>query len=35
MGMIAVLPDQPDCKKVWNYWKWLKNKRIAEGQPIG
>ena len=25
LDVIAVLTDQPDYKKVRNYWKWLKN----------
>lgn len=30
LDIIAILTDQPDYKKVRNYWKWLKNKLIAE-----
>jgi len=33
--VVAVLTDQPDYKKVRNYWKWLKNKLIAEGRESG
>jgi len=29
-----VLTDEPDYKKVRNYWKWLKNKLIAEGSQL-
>jgi hypothetical protein len=29
-----VYPDPPDYKKVRNYWKWLKNKLIAEGSQL-
>lgn len=32
--IIAVLIDQPDYKKVRNYWKWLKNKLTAEGSQL-
>ncbi len=32
--VVAVLTDQPDYKKVRNYWKWLKNKLIAEGSQL-
>ena len=34
LDVIAVLTDQPDYKKVRNYWKWLKNKLIAEGSQL-
>ena len=34
LDIIAVLTDQPDYKKVRNYWKWLKNKLIAEGSQL-
>lgn len=34
LDVIAVLTDQPDFKKVRNYWKWLKNKLIAEGSQL-
>ncbi len=29
LDIIAILTDQPDYKKVRNYWKWLKNKACA------
>jgi hypothetical protein len=35
LDVVAVLTDQPDYKKVRNYWKWLKNKLIAEGSQLG
>jgi hypothetical protein len=34
LDIIAVLTGQPDYKKVRNYWKWLKNKLIAEGSQL-
>jgi hypothetical protein len=34
LDVMAVLTDQPDYKKVRNYWKWLKNKLIAEGSQL-
>lgn len=34
LDIIAVLTDQPDYKKVRNYWKWLKNKLLAEGSQL-
>jgi len=34
LDIITVLTDQPDYKKVRNYWKWLKNKLIAEGSQL-
>jgi hypothetical protein len=34
LDVIAVLTGQPDYKKVRNYWKWLKNKLIAEGSQL-
>lgn len=34
LDIIAVLTDQPDYTKVRNYWKWLKNKLIAEGSQL-
>ena len=34
LDVVAVLTDQPDYKKVRNYWKWLKNKLIAEGSQL-
>jgi hypothetical protein len=34
LDVLAVLTDQPDYKKVRNYWKWLKNKLIAEGSQL-
>lgn len=34
LDVIAILTDQPDYKKVRNYWKWLKNKLIAEGSQL-
>ena len=34
LDIIAVLTDQPDYKKVRNYWKWLKNKMKTEGSEL-
>jgi len=34
LDIVAVLTDQADYKKVRNYWKWLKNKLIAEGSQL-
>jgi hypothetical protein len=34
LDVIAVLTEQPDYQKVRNYWKWLKNKLIAEGSQL-
>jgi len=34
LDIITVLTDQPDYKKVRNYWKWLENKLIAEGSQL-
>jgi len=34
LDVVAVLTDQPDYKKVRNYWKWLKNKLLAEGSQL-
>jgi len=34
LDIIAVLIDQPDYKKVRNYWKWLKNKLKEEGSTL-
>jgi len=34
LDIIAILTDQPDYKKVRNYWKWLKNKLKAEGSEL-
>jgi hypothetical protein len=34
LDIIAVLTDQPDYKKVRNYWKWLKNKLKDEGSDL-
>jgi hypothetical protein len=34
LDVVAVLTDQPDYKKVRNYWKWLKNKLIAESSQL-
>lgn len=34
LDVIAVLTEQPDYKKVRNYWKWLKNKLVAEGSEL-
>ena len=34
LDIVAILTDQPDYKKVRNYWKWLKNKLIAEGSQL-
>ena len=34
LDIIAILTDQPDYKKVRNYWKWLKNKLNTEGSEL-
>ncbi|MCL2072402.1 MAG: hypothetical protein FWH18_00615 [Marinilabiliaceae bacterium] len=34
LDIISILTDQPDYKKVRNYWKWLKNKLQEEGSDI-
>ncbi|MFT3778068.1 MAG: BRO family protein [Ottowia sp.] len=34
LDIVAILTDQPDYKKVRNYWKWLKSKLIAEGSQL-
>jgi hypothetical protein len=34
LDIIAILTDQPDYKKVRNYWKWLKNKLREEGSNL-
>jgi hypothetical protein len=34
LDIIAILTDQPDYKKVRNYWKWLKNKLKEEGNNL-
>jgi BRO family, N-terminal domain len=34
LDVVAILTDQVDYKKVRNYWKWLKNKLIAEGSQL-
>ena len=34
LDVIAALTGQADHKKVRNYWKWLKNKLIAEGSQL-
>jgi len=34
LDVIAILTDQPDYKKVRNYWKWLKNKLAEEGSQL-
>ena len=34
LDIIAILTDQADYKQVRNYWKWLKNKLIAEGSQL-
>ena len=34
LDIIAILTDQADYTKVRNYWKWLKNKLIAEGSQL-
>ncbi len=34
LDIIAILTDQPDYKKVRNYWKWLKNKLKEEGSEL-
>lgn len=33
--VIAILTDQPDYKKVKNYWKWLRGKLNNEGSQLG
>jgi len=34
LDIVAILTDQPDYKKVRNYWKWLKNKLKEEGSNL-
>ena len=34
LDIITILTDQPDYKKVRNYWKWLKNKLKDEGNEL-
>lgn len=34
LDVIAILTDQPDHKKVRNYWKWLKTKLISEDSQL-
>jgi len=34
LGIITIITDQSDYKKVRNYWKWLKNKLKAEGSEV-
>ena len=34
LDIIAILTDQPDYKKVRNYWKWPKNKLKEEGSEL-
>jgi len=34
LDIIAILTDQPEYKKVRNYWKWLKNKLKEEGSEL-
>ncbi len=34
LDIIGILTDQPDFKKVRNYWKWLKNKLKSEGSEL-
>jgi cell filamentation protein len=34
LDVVSVLTDQPDYKKVRNYWKWLKNKLKEEGSSL-
>ena len=34
LDVVGILTEQPDYKKVRNYWKWLKNKLIAEGSEV-
>ena len=34
LDIIGILTDQSDYAKVRNYWKWLKNKMIAEGNEL-
>ncbi|MDR0967646.1 MAG: hypothetical protein LBL75_02320 [Rickettsiales bacterium] len=33
--VIAILTEQPDYKRVRNYWKWLRNKLKKEGSELG
>jgi BRO family, N-terminal domain len=34
LDIIAALTDQPDYRKVRNYWKWLKGKLRQEGSEV-
>ena len=34
LDIVAILTEQPDYAKTRNYWKWLKNKLIAEGSEV-
>ena len=34
LDIITILIDQPDYKKVRNYWKWLKNRLKEEGSNL-
>jgi len=34
LDIVGILTEQPDYTKVRNYWKWLKNKLIAEGSQL-
>ncbi|GHU97974.1 phage antirepressor [Clostridia bacterium] len=34
LDIIGILTEQPDYGKARNYWKWLKNKLIAEGSEL-
>ena len=34
LDIVAILTEQADYKKVRNYWKWLKNKLVAEGSQL-
>lgn len=34
LDVVAILTDQSEYKKVRNYWKWLKNKLVAEGSQL-
>jgi len=34
LDIITILTNQPDYKKVRNYWKWLKNKLKVEGSEV-
>ena len=34
VDIVAILTEQPDYTKSRNYWKWLKNKLLAEGSQL-